>query len=193
MRSLIIAAASLAALAIPQAAAAQTANPIQRVDIPPSKPPAVDPFVDPFVDPAVAAAAAAVGDTAPIDRATPPPAEVADAADAPEAEETVSTESVAKVDAIMEEMFGPSEEEQRAMAAKLYAEQYERDQLEAQRTATLNREARERVEAENARRLAEYRAEVERVNSEYEARLAAWRDRVARCEAGDETACGGGY
>lgn len=186
---------------------AQTSNPIQTVDLPPSVSVTADPFagVDgddaegavnadarreddsdvaidaaPEVSPALAAGADAVGNTG-----------VAVAADP-----TLSAgeSAVGRVDAIMETLLGPSEEEQRAVAAKLYAEQAERHRMEMQRAETLNREARERVDAENARRMAEYRTEVERINADHaereQARMAEWRARVVACEAGDRSACG---
>lgn len=198
MRILLMSGVLVALGAVP--AAAQTSNPIQTIDLPPSVSANSDPFsrVDeaddaavpadeaapaeapPTVSPALAAGAAAVGNTG-----------TAIAADAtPNETET----AVGRVDAIMEMLLGPSEEEQRAVAAKIYAEQTERHRLEMQRAETLNREARQAVEAENARRLAEYRAEVERINSEHaereQARLADWRARVVACEAGDRAACG---
>ncbi len=207
MRILLTSGVALALCATP--ATAQTSNPIQTVDLPPSVSAGSDPFsraddteaaagglgtpVDPDaeasaqgatepapVTPALAAGAAAAGDTG---------ATIAAEA-APGAEERAA----GRVDAIMETLLGPSEEEQRAVAAKLYAEQAERHRMEMQRAETLNREARERVEAENARRLAEYRAEVERINAEHaereQARMADWRARVVACEAGDRSACG---
>lgn len=209
MRILLMSGVALALCATP--ATAQTSNPIQTIDLPPSVSVSSDPFsrvddvdaaaaadaldapIDPDaevsaevaaeptpVTPALAAGAAAVGDTG-----------VAVAAEAvPSAEESAA----GRVDAIMEMLLGPSEEEQRAVAAKSYAEQAERHRMEMQRAETLNREARERVEAENARRLAEYRAEVERINTEHaereQARMADWRARVVACEAGDRSACG---
>lgn len=205
MRILLMSSVAVALSAVP--AAAQTSNPIQTIDLPPSVSVASDPFetveptegveveetagelakpteARPRVSRALAAGAAAVGDTA--------TAVATGAAAAPEAaaEESV----VGRVDAIMEMLLGPSEEEQRAVAAKLYAEQAERHRLEMQRAETLNREAREQVEAENTRRLAEYRAEVERINSEHaereQARMADWQARVVACEAGDRSACG---
>lgn len=207
MRILLMSGVALALCATP--ATAQTSNPIQTIDLPPSVSVSSDPFsrvddveavadaldapadpdaevsaevaVEPTpVTPALAAGAAAVGDTG-----------VAVAAEAvPSAEESAA----GRVDAIMEMLLGPSEEEQRAVAAKLYAEQAERHRMEMQRAETLNREARDRVNAENARRLAEYRAEVERINADHaereQARMADWRARVVACEAGDRSACG---
>ena len=213
MRILLITSAIVALSAVP--AAAQTSNPIQTIDLPPSVSVASDPFARveddaavadadadgavtdeeaaaameptetaPRVSRALAAGAAAVGDTGNAvteDAAAPP---------APAAEES----AVGRVDAIMEMLLGPSEEEQRAVAAKLYAEQAERHRLEMQRAETLNREAREQVDAENARRLADYRAEVERINADHaareQARMADWQARVVACEAGDRSACG---
>jgi len=220
MRILSITSACIALSAAP--AAAQTSNPIQTVDVPPSVSVASDPFarvegeaevegvetdsatVDeaapvetgeapPRVTRTLAAGAAAAGDTGTavagdVDTAIASDAETA--APATEAEES----AVGRVDAIMEMLLGPSEEEQRAVAAKLYAEQAERHRLEMQRAETLNREAREQVEAENTRRLAEYRAEVERINADHaereQARMADWQARVVACEAGDRSACG---
>lgn len=202
MRILLMSSVAVALSAVP--AAAQTSNPIQTIDLPPSVSVASDPFetveptegveveetagelakpteARPRVSRALAGGAAAVGDTG---------TAVAAAAPVATAEESV----VGRVDAIMEMLLGPSEEEQRAVAAKLYAEQAERHRLEMQRAETLNREAREQVEAENTRRLAEYRAEVERINSEHaereQARMADWQARVVACEAGDRSACG---
>lgn len=211
MRILLMSGVALALGASP--ATAQTSNPIQTIDLPPSVSAASDPFarvdetaidageevetdvdlsagadaaastdVDagaaPEVTPALAAGAAAVGDTGTAVAAAP----------------TTEESAVGRVDAIMEMLLGPSEEEQRAVAAKSYAEQAERHRMEMQRAETLNREARERVDAENARRLAEYRAEVERINAEHaereQARMADWRARVVACEAGDRSACG---
>jgi|GEM_PF-5953846 len=205
MRILLLTTALVGLSAAP--AAAQTSNPIQTIDLPPSVSVASDPFASveeeegaagapvevaeeaaPRVSSALAAGAAAVGDTG---------IAVADdaAARAPVETETTTEESaVGRVDAIMEMLLGPSEEEQRAIAAKLYAEQAERHHLQMQRTETLNREAREAVEAENARRIAEYRAEVERINADHaereQARMADWQARVVACEAGDRSACG---
>ena len=202
MRILLMSSVAVALSAVP--AAAQTSNPIQTIDLPPSMSVANDPFeaveateaveieetaaesaeARPRVSRALAAGAAAVGDTG--------TAVAADASATPmaAAEESV----VGRVDAIMEMLLGPSEEEQRAVAASLYAEQAERHRLEMQRAETLNREAREQVEAENARRLAEYRAEVERINADHaereQARMADWQARVLACEAGDRSACG---
>lgn len=201
MRFLWMSGAALALGAVP--AAAQTSNPIQTIDLPPSVSAGSDPFaraeganvapdaevdaqaaevaaeVAPEVTPALAAGAAAVGDTG--------------TAVASEAPPTAEESAVGRVDAIMETLLGPSEEEQRAVAARLYAEQSERHRMEMQRAETLNREARERVDAENARRLAEYRAEVERINADHaereQARMADWRARVVACEAGDRSAC----
>lgn len=201
MRILLMSGVALALGASP--ATAQTSNPIQTIDLPPSVSAASDPFARvgdtatqaggegetdvytsadaeaaPEVTPALAAGAAAVGDTGTAVAATP----------------TTEESAVGRVDAIMEMLLGPSEEEQRAVAARSYAEQAERHRMEMQRAETLNREARERVEAENARRLAEYRAEVERINAEHaereQARMADWRARVVACEAGDRSACG---
>ncbi len=218
MRILMITSACIALSAVP--AAAQTSNPIQTIDLPPSVSVASDPFArveeeekggdgvvatdeaapveaeeaQPRVTRALAAGAAAVGDTgnAVADDAASAAAPSTTAADAPIAETEES--AVGRVDAIMEMLLGPSEEEQRAVAAKLYAEQAERHRLEMQRAETLNREARERVEAENTRRLAEYRAEVERINADHaereQARMADWQARVVACEAGDRSACG---
>jgi hypothetical protein len=205
MRTLLITSALVALSAVP--AAAQTSNPIQTIDLPPSVSVASDPFArveddeavfdapvevaeeaPPRVSRALAAGAAAAGDTG--------TAIVGDVASAePAAPVTAAEESaIGRVDAIMETLLGPSEEEQRAVAAKLYAEQAERHRMEMQRAETLNREAREAVEAENARRLAEYRAEVERINADHaereQARMADWQARVAACEAGDRSACG---
>lgn len=210
MRILLMSGVALVLGAAP--AAAQTSNPIQTIDLPPSVSVSSDPFArvddaeasedaldapDDTVDadaevsaevavettpvsPALAAGAAAAGDTG--------AAVVAEAT--PSAEES----AVGRVDAIMETLLGPSEEEQRAVAAKLYAEQAERHRMEMQRAETLNREARERVDTENARRLADYRAEVERINADHaereQARIADWRARVVACEAGDRSACG---
>ena len=212
MRILLMSGVALVLGAAP--AAAQTSNPIQTIDLPPSVSVSSDPFarvddaeapadaVDAPADtadadadaevsaevavetapvtPALAAGAAAVGDTG--------TAVVADATPSPE------ESAVGRVDAIMEMLLGPSEEEQRAVAAKLYAEQAERHRMEMQRAETLNRESRERVETENARRLADYRAEVERINADHaereQARMADWRARVVACEAGDRSACG---
>ncbi|VXC41289.1 hypothetical protein [Sphingomonas sp. AX6] len=220
MRILSITSACIALSALP--AAAQTSNPIQTIDLPPSVSVASDPFarvegeaevegvetnitiVDdaapveaadaaPRVTRALVAGAEAVGDTGTAvagDVATAAAPDADAAAPAAEAEES----AVGRVDAIMEVLLGPSEEEQRAVAAKLYAEQAERHRLEMQRAETLNREARERVEAENTRRLAEYRAEVERINADHaereQARMADWQARVVACEAGDRSACG---
>jgi len=205
MRILLMSSVAVALSAVP--VAAQTSNPIQTIDLPPSVSVASDPFeaveptegveveetavepvepaeARPRVSRALAAGAAAVGDTGTA------VATGAVAAPVATAEESV----VGRVDAIMEMLLGPSEEEQRAVAAKLYAEQAERHRLEMQRAETLNREAREQVEAENTRRLAEYRAEVERINSEHaereQARMADWQARVVACEAGDRSACG---
>jgi hypothetical protein len=207
MRILLMSGVALALGATP--ATAQTSNPIQTIDLPPSVSVSSDPFsrvddaeaaadaldapADPdaevsaattSVTPALAAGAAAVGDT----RAAAAAAAAAETV--PNAEESAA----GRVDAIMETLLGPSEEEQRAVAARLYAEQAERHRMEMQRAETLNREARERVEAENARRLAEYRAEVERINADHaereQARMADWRARVVACEAGDRSACG---
>lgn len=210
MRTLLMSGVALVLGAAP--AAAQTSNPIQTIDLPPSVSVSSDPFArvddaeasedaldapDDTVDadaevsaevavettpvsPALAAGAVAAGDTgaAVVAEATPSAAESA----------------VGRVDAIMETLLGPSEEEQRAVAAKLYAEQAERHRMEMQRAETLNREARERVDTENARRLADYRAEVERINADHaereQARIADWRARVVACEAGDRSACG---
>lgn len=205
MRILLMSSVAVALSAVP--AAAQTSNPIQTIDLPPSVSVASDPFeavepteaveveqtagepvepaeARPRVSRALAAGAAAVGDTG-----------TAVAAAAPATPEAAAEDSVVgRVDAIMEMLLGPSEEEQRAVAAKLYAEQAERHRLEMQRAETLNREAREQVEAENTRRLAEYRAEIERINSEHaereQARMADWQARVVACEAGDRSACG---
>ncbi|MHA3841309.1 hypothetical protein ACX0GZ_08825 [Sphingomonas aestuarii] len=205
MRILLMSGVALALALGATPATAQTSNPIQTIDLPPSVSVSSDPFsrvddaeaaadaldapADPdaevsaattSVTPALAAGAAAVGDT----RAA------AAAETVPNAEESAA----GRVDAIMETLLGPSEEEQRAVAARLYAEQAERHRMEMQRAETLNREARERVEAENARRLAEYRAEVERINADHaereQARMADWRARVVACEAGDRSACG---
>lgn len=205
MRILLMSSVAVALSAVP--AAAQTSNPIQTIDLPPSVSVTSDPFeavepteaveveetagelaepteARPRVSRALAGGAAAVGDTGTAVAAAAPVAPVSTA------EESV----VGRVDAIMEMLLGPSEEEQRAVAAKLYAEQAERHRLEMQRAETLNREAREQVEAENTRRLAEYRAEVERINSEHaereQARIADWQARVVACEAGDRSACG---
>lgn len=219
MRILMITSACIALSAVP--AAAQTSNPIQTVDVPPSVSITSDPFarvegeadvegveldsapVDeaasdetaeapPRVTRALAAGAAAAGDTGTAvagDVATAVAPDAPAATPATEAEES----AVGRVDAIMEMLLGPSEEEQRAVAAKLYAEQAERHRLEMQRAETLNREAREQVEAENTRRLAEYRAEVERINADHaereQARMADWQARVVACEAGDRSAC----
>lgn len=217
MRILLITSACLALSAVP--AAAQTSNPIQTIDLPPSVSAASDPFArveeeaevanveteaatvddaapveaaeaEPRVSRALAAGAAAAGDTG-----NAVEGEMASTAPAPPAAVTEAEESaVGRVDAIMEMLLGPSEEEQRAVAAKLYAEQAERHRLEMQRAETLNREAREQVEAENARRLTEYRAEVERLNADHaereQARMADWQARVVACEAGDRSACG---
>ncbi len=198
MRFLLMSGAALALSTAP--AAAQTSNPIQTIDLPPSVSARSDPFAGvgdpeiapdtgnaadgateaaPSVTPALAAGAAAVGDTG-----------TATVSERPlSAEES----AVGRVDAIMETLLGSSEEEQRAVAARLYAEQAERHRMEMQRAETLNREARERVDAENARRLAEYRAEVERINADHaereQARMAEWRARVVACEAGDRSAC----
>ena len=211
MRILLMTTALIALSSV--SAAAQTSNPIQTIDLPPSVSVASDPFapVDevkadvadaaptdaaptdaaearPRVSRALAAGAAAVGDTG--TAVAGEIASVESAAPVTEAEET----TVGRVDAIMEMLLGPSLEEQRAVAAKLYAEQTERHRLEMQRTETLNREAREAVDAENTRRLTEYRAEVERINSEHaareQARMADWQARVVACEAGDRSACG---
>lgn len=198
MRILLMSSVLVALGAVP--ATAQTSNPIQTIDLPPSVSVNSDPFVrvdgsdeavvpaddvapveaPPKVSPALAAGAAAVGDTG--------------SAEAADATQSAEVGVVGRVDAIMEVLLGPSEEEQRAVAAKFYAEQAERHRLGMQRTETLNREARQAVEAENARRMAEYRAEVERLNSEHaereQARMADWRARVVACEAGDRAACG---
>ncbi len=206
MRILLMTTALIALSSV--SAAAQTSNPIQTIDLPPSVSVASDPFapVDeveadaadaaptdaaearPRVSRALAAGAAAVGDTG--TAVAGEIASVESAASVTEAEET----TVGRVDAIMEMLLGPWLEEQRAVAAKLYAEQTERHRLEMQRTETLNREAREAVDAENTRRLAEYRAEVERINTEHaareQARMADWQARVVACEAGDRSACG---